>query len=117
MPKVLKQNVVLRRPLNNSPIVFLQGETLPKEYEAKVGSHLFVEVTEAEAKKEKPKEVPREAELASTPEEEGLEVPAGNASKAIWQKFAEANGVAIPEDAGRNDIIELVKAEMPDIEV
>lgn len=116
MAKILKQNVVLRRAISESPVVFLEGEALPAEYEHLVGDHLFTEG--AAPKKAKAKAESKKAEpLAPSPEEEGLTVPGRNASKATWLKFAQANDIVVPENAGRDDIVDLVKAKLPDLDV
>lgn len=116
MAKILKQNVVLRRAISESPVVFLKGETLPAEYEHLVGDHLFTEGPAPKKAKARPKTKKTEP-LAPSPEEEGLTVPGRNASKATWLKFAQANDIAVPENAGRDDIADLVKAKLPDLDV
>lgn len=119
MGKVLKFNVTLRRSMNAYPETFKAGEELPDELTHLVGEHVFTgKATDKIAKVEKTKtakpKVSREAEKTEQPKPEDV-VPKKSASKALWEKFAKSKGVSLPDDAGRDDIVELVYAKFPEL--
>lgn len=121
MGKVLKFNVTLRRSMNAYPETFKAGQELPDELSHLVGQHLFTgkasdkvaKVEKTSAASTKPK-ISREAEKAEQPKPEDV-VPKKGASKALWEKFAKSKGVSVPDDAGRDDIVELVYAKFPEL--
>ena len=57
----------------------------------------------------------RKTEAAA--EDEPVKIPAKTASAAAWRKFAKASGVSIPSGASRDDIIQRVLDEIPDLDI
>lgn len=115
MSKVLKCNITLRQDMNSYPVSFEAGEELPEEFHHLVGEHVFggkprmkapAQTAKAKSKSE-PKKAP--APKKDTPPSEG-------GSKASWLAFAKSKGVTVPDDAGRDDIIELVYNKFPELE-
>lgn len=117
MSRVLKHNVFLQRnPPSGEVTSLLAGDTLPEWAEGKVGNHLFEDARGAKP----PKEVERKLPVYEEPvpeQEEETPVPTAKAGVAAWRKFAKAGGVTVPERATRNEIIELVLASNPDLEI
>lgn len=116
MGKILKQNVVLRPSELATPIVFLAGQELPDEYLDQVGDHLFKDPEKFD-RTDLPERVadvvrPHADKKEQPAEPEKPALPKDNASKAEWTAFAEAHGISIPADAGRDDIRAIVHAEM-----
>lgn len=115
MGRILKQNVILRPSPLAPPVVFLADQELPDEYLDRVGDHLFKEPKEADrvvAPKRATADVKPQVKKEKPAEPEKPVLPKDNASKAAWADFAEAHGISIPADAGRDDIREIVHAEM-----
>lgn len=118
MSEVLKQNVLLRKdPPHGEISSFVAGEALPDWAKDRVGKHLF---EGARASKNEAKEVERKLpavpDVAPEPDEE-LTVPKRGASAASWKKFANESHVTIPDRAKRDEIIALVEAAHPDLEI
>lgn len=117
MGKTLKRNVIVRKDHRSRPQAFKAGEELPEWAEALVGAHLF----EEPAVTEKGRPVTKKTGLPSAPApkvektEEINKVPQRSASKATWKKFAEKNGIEVPADAGRDDIVALVAVKFPEL--
>ena len=117
MGKTLKRNVTVRKDYRSRPQAFKAGEELPEWAESLVGAHLFKEP----AVTEKGRPVTKKTGLPSAPApkvektEETNEVPQRSASKATWKKFAEKNGIEVPADAGRDDIVALVAVKFPEL--
>ena len=114
MSKVLRCNLTLRQDMNSYPVSFKAGEELPEEFRHLVGEHVFggkprvkapAQTAKAKSKSE-PKKAP--APKKDTPPSEG-------GSKASWLAFAKSKGVTVPDDAGRDDIIELVYNKFPEL--
>lgn len=121
MGRILKQNVILRPSELEPPIVFLADQELPDEYLDQVGEHLFREEEKVDEAVEpgrdvyapkKPANVKSQVKKEKPAEPEKPVLPKDNAAKAAWASFAEAHGISIPADAGRDDIREIVHAEM-----
>lgn len=126
MSRVLKHNVVLRKDLNSVPVTFLKGQSLPDWAEGLVGDHLFEDMSPYDGVS-KPvalhARTPKKTGLPSSPASEKKtetpketnEVPKRNASRQTWKKFAEKNGIDVPTEASREDIVSLVEAKFPDL--
>jgi len=126
MSRVLKQNVVLRKDLNSFPVTFLKGQSLPDWAEKMVGDHLFKESTPYDGISKPVALHARTQEKTGLPSapvvekkvethKETNEVPKRNASRQTWKKFAEKNGINVPTEASREDIVSLVEAKFPDL--
>lgn len=117
MGKILKANVTLRKGVGSFPVTFFAGEELPDEYAHLVGEHLFggkaKPKTAQKAAAAKPKETTK-PKADSKPKKEDVP-PSLGGSKASWLAFAESKGVKVPSDAGRDDIIDLVHQEFPEL--
>lgn len=117
MGKILKANVTLRKGVGSFPVTFFAGEELPDEYAGLVGEHLFggkaKPKTAQKAAAAKPKETTK-PKADSKPKKEDVP-PSLGGSKASWLAFAESKGVKVPSDAGRDDIIDLVHQEFPEL--
>lgn len=117
MGKILKANVTLRKGVGSFPVTFFAGEELPDEYADLVGEHLFggkaKPKTAQKAAAAKPKETTK-PKVNSKPKKEDVP-PSLGGSKASWLAFAESKGVKVPSDAGRDDIIDLVHQEFPEL--
>lgn len=117
MGKILKRNVVVRQDYRSRPQAFKAGDELPEWAEALVGAHVF----EAPAVVDKARPVTKKTGLPSAPApkaekpKETNTVPQRSASKATWKKFAEKNGIDVPADAGRDDIVALVAVKFPEL--
>ena len=116
MARVLKHNVTLRQSLTSPVYSFLAGEELPDWAEGLVGEHLFTD----EEKEPVFKRV-RKTGLPSAPvkveEPKELEVPARGSSKAKWVSFLTEAGVDFPEEASRDDLVEIAERALPDLEI
>ena len=117
MGKILKANVTLRTGVGSFPVTFFAGEELSDEYAGLVGEHLFggkaKPKTAQKAAAAKPKETTK-PKADSKPKKEDVP-PSLGGSKASWLAFAESKGVKVPSDAGRDDIIDLVHQEFPEL--
>ena len=117
MGKILKANVTLRTGVGSFPVTFFAGEELPDEYVDLVGEHLFggkaKPKTAKKAEATKPKETTK-TKADSKPKKEDVP-PSLGGSKASWLAFAESKGVKVPSDAGRDDIVDLVHQEFPEL--
>lgn len=118
MGKILKANVTLRKGVGSFPVTFFAGEELPDEYVDLVGEHLFggkakPKTANKKAEAAKPKEANKK-KADSQPKKEDVP-PSLGGSKASWLAFAESKGVKVPSDAGRDDIIDLVHQEFPEL--
>lgn len=117
MGKILKANVTLRTGVGSFPVTLFAGEELPDEYAGLVGEHLFggkaKPKTAQKAAAAKPKETTK-PKADSKPKKEDVP-PSLGGSKASWLAFAESKGVKVPSDAGRDDIIDLVHQEFPEL--
>lgn len=116
MGRVLKHNVTVRQSLISPVCTFLAGEELPDEFLGLVGEHLFQdEVAEPNFKRVKKTGLPSVPVVEEKPKE--LEVPGRNASKPTWQKFLTEAKVDFPEDASRDDLVEIAEKALPDLEI
>lgn len=113
MSRILKCNVTLCEDTGSFPRTFLAGEELPEKLVHLVGKHVFG--GKPKAKKPVQSEKPK-AETKPTPKTAQKDtVPSESGSKASWVAFAKKKGVSIPDDAGRNDIIEIVYTRFPEL--
>lgn len=114
--KTLMHNVLVWRGLE--VVALLAGTKVPDWAEDQLTSpHLFtVEEVEAVPSTGGPGKLPNPPKRPEEPEEE-LEVPSAGASVATWRKFAKHHDIEIPSKASRDEIIEAVRAAMPDIEI
>ena len=116
MGRVLKHNVTLRQTLTSPVYSFLAGEELPDWADGLVGDHLFTET-----EKEPVFKRVRKTGLPSAPEvpeeKKELKVPGRSAAKAKWVQFLTDAGVEFPEDASRDDLVEIAEKAMPDLEI
>lgn len=84
-----------------------------KAYDVVVdGNRTRLKLTEDEAKRRGLTDTTTQTKKRSAPNKAlpAPERPAGNASTADWQAYAKAVGVEVPDDAGRNDIRDIVDA-------
>lgn len=118
MARVLKQNTMLRRNPPVGPITYLSvGDTVPDWAEDRIGDHLFEDGRgDVAAPKEVDRKLVEVPEKTPEPKPE-LEVPSLKAAAATWRKFAKEAGVDLPAKATRDEIIELVRIEHPDLEI
>ena len=117
MSKVLRCNLTLRQDMNSYPVSFKAGEELPEEFHHLVGEHVFggkprVKAPEQKTSSAKAKSKP-EPKKAPAPKKDTP--PSEGGSKASWLAFAKSKGVTVPDDAGRDDIIELVYNKFPEL--
>lgn len=120
MGRVLKQNVVLRQGQLGSAKVFLRGEELPDEFLPFVGEHLFEEASGYVPEKDSTPEPspvikPKEKKVKKEEEPKTDTPPSRKASHATWFNYAKNHGVDVPEEAGRNDIVELFYEKFPEL--
>lgn len=116
MGRVLKHNVSVRKSLVSPVYTFRAGEELPDEFLDLVGEHLFQEEqAEPNFKRVKKTGLPSVPTKKEEPKE--LEVPGRNASKPTWQKFLTEAKVDFPEDASRDDLVEIAEKALPDLEI
>lgn len=118
MGQVLKRNVVLRQNPPSGPLTVLKaGEKVPEWAEDRLGKHLFEDgLGDGNAPKEVDRKLVTLPEVAPKQEEE-LKVPSRAASAAVWRKFAKAGGTQLPQKITRDEIIEKVLIEHPDLEI
>lgn len=118
MANVLKQNVMLQRnPPAGEVTSFKAGDTLPDWAEDLVGKHVF---EDGRGDVAAPKEVDRKLVEVPEPEAEPeteLKVPSRKAAAATWRKFAKEAGVEVPAKATRDEIIEKILENNPDLEI
>lgn len=81
---------VIHAPLGISTVILRAGDTVPE------GAKVHESRLEGAA-----------ATSAIAPEVAEVDAPAGNASSAVWAEFLEAQGVDVPEDATRSQMIAL----------
>lgn len=81
---------VVHAPLGISTVVLRAGDAVPEG--AKVHESRLEGAAET---------------LVTDPEVAEVDAPAGNASSAVWAEFLEAQGVDVPEDATRAQMIAL----------
>lgn len=124
MGKILKHNVfVSDNPPAGNLVALLAGQEVPDwaEEQLKDSPHLFREPEDANtirprnlpADKPKPK---AKAEIEKTEKvEEAVEVPKKTASRQTWVNFATYLGIKLPEDISRNEIVERVESERPEV--
>ena len=122
MGRTLKQNVVLRQGQLGGAKVFLRGEELPDEFLPFVGEHLFEEAAgyipqEEEVTEPTPEVKPKNKTSKKAKEDEPKvdTPPSRKASHATWASYAKEHGVEVPEEAGRNDIVQLFYEKFPEL--
>lgn len=114
MSKVLRCNLTLRQDMNSYPVSFRAGEELPEEFHHLVGEHVFGGKPRAKAPAQTAK-AKSKSETKKAPAPKKDTPPSEGGSKASWLAFAKSKGVTVPDDAGRDDIIELVYNKFPEL--
>lgn len=116
MARVLRRSVFLENPESHVIVSLATGQTVPDWAEPLLSGadHLF-EDDAPTPRVEKKRTVAHKAEAVA--ENEPVKVPAKTASAAAWRKFAKASGVSIPSGASRDDIIQRVLDEIPDLDI
>lgn len=118
MGRVLKRNITVRPTLTSPFHTFLAGEELPEEFAHLVGEHVFSDKETIPSFKRVSR---KKTGLPSLPEEKQekkeLTVPAKNGSKPSWQAFLKEAGVAFPEDASREDLIDIASKALPELNI
>lgn len=116
MGRVLKQNVVLRQSLTSPVYSFRKGEELPDWAADLVGDHVFEE-KQAEPAFSRVKKTGLPSAPPVKEEKKEIEVPGRSSAKAKWAAFLDESGIEYPEDASRDDMIEIAEAKIEGIEI